>query len=148
MGSTAKEAPLDETVWSNMNFIMQHGPLHENTVLMYFADSPFCEPTSNNKTVMNQALYNQSLAYTIANRETFERRLKSMSGLEYVVAEAPAESGPGVGTGVWVIRKQMRKKRGPDHDDEVTVLAVYYVIGVNVYPAPSLMDMMSSKLVG
>lgn len=147
MGSITKEALLDETVWSNPYFIMQYGPLHDNTILMYFADSPWCEPTSNNKTIMNQALYNQALASIVATREAFEKRLKSMSGLEYMVEEAPAETGPGQGTGVWVIRKQMRKKRGPDHEDEVTVLAVYYVIGQNIYPAPSLMDMMSSKLV-
>lgn len=147
MSLTTKEALLDETVWSNPYFIMQYGPLHDNTILMYFADSPWCEPTSNNKTIMNQALYNQALASIVATREAFEKRLKSMSGLEYMVEEAPAETGPGQGTGVWVIRKQMRKKRGPDHEDEVTVLAVYYVIGQNVYPAPSLMDMMSSKLV-
>lgn len=147
MGSTAKEPLLDETVWSNPLFINHFGPLHDNTILMYFADSPWCEPTSNNKTIMNQALYNHALASIVATREAFEKRLKSMSGLEYIVSEAPAETGPGQGTGVWVIRKQMRKKRGPEHEDEVTPLAVYYVIGQNIYPAPTLMDMMSSKLV-
>lgn len=147
MALTAKEPLLDETVWSNPPFIHHFGPLHDNTILMYFADSPWCDPTSNNKTIMNQALYNHALASIVATREAFEKRLKSMSGLEYVVSEAPAETGPGQGTGVWVIRKQMRKKRGLEHEDEVTPLAVYYVIGQNIYPAPTLMDMMSSKLV-
>lgn len=147
MGSVAKETPLDETVWSHPQFIMQYGPLHNNTILIYFADSPWCERTSNNKTIMNQALYNPAMAHVVATREAFEARLRSMSGLEYVVSEAPAETGPGQGTGVWVIRKQTRKKRGGNLDDEVTVHASYYVIGQNIYPAPSLMDMMSSKLV-
>lgn len=148
MTSVAKEAPLDETVWHNPQFIMQYGPLHSNTVLIYFADSPWCERTSNNKTIMNQALYNPAMAHVVATREAFEARLRSMSGLEYMVSEAPAESGPGQGTGVWVIRKQTRKKRGGNMEDEVTVHASYYVIGQNIYPAPSFMDMMSSKLVG
>lgn len=148
MGSVIRDQQLDETVWSNPHFIMQYGPLHDNTVLMYFADSPWCEPTSNNKTIMNQALYNPALGSVVATREAFERRLKSMSGLEYIVSEAPAETGPGQGTGVWVIRKQTRKKRGPGQEDELTLHAVYYIVGQNVYPAPSLMDIMSSKLVG
>ncbi|PSS00808.1 MED6 mediator sub complex component-domain-containing protein [Coniella lustricola] len=146
MTSVAKEIPLDEAVWSHPQFIMQYGPLHNNTILIYFAGSPWCERTSNNKTIMNQALYNPAMAHVVATREAFEARLRSMSGLEYMVSEAPVETGPGQGTGVWVIRKQTRKKRGGNLDDEVTVHASYYVIGQNIYPAPSLMDMMSLKL--
>lgn len=147
MGSTTREPLLDELVWCNPYFIAQWGPLHNNTVLMYFADSPWCDPTSNNKTIMAQALYNPNLAAVVGTREAFEAHLKSMSGLEYVVAEAPAETGPGMGTGVWVIRKQTRKKRGGNLDDEITVHADYFVIGENIYAAPSFADIMGSRLV-
>ncbi|KAF3771000.1 MED6-domain-containing protein [Cryphonectria parasitica EP155] len=136
----------DETSWFNPHFIMQHGPLHNDTILIYFADSPWCERTSNNKTIMNQALYNPAMAAVVTSRAQFEARLRSMSGLEYMVSEAPAETLPDTGTGVWVIRKQTRKKRGANLEDEVTVHASYYVVGANIYPAPSLMDIMSSKL--
>lgn len=148
MGSTSREPLLDELVWCNPYFIAQWGPLHNNTVLMYFADSPWCDPTSNNKTIMAQALYNPNLAAVVGTREAFEAHLKSMSGLEYVVAEAPAETGPGMGTGVWVIRKQTRKKRGGNLEDEITVHADYFVIGENIYAAPSFADIMGSRLVG
>lgn len=146
MASVARENPLDEIVWCDPRFQMQHGPLHNNTVLMYFADSPWCDATSNNKVIMAQSFYNPSLASIVATRESFEERLRSMNGLEYIVAEAPEETAPGMGTGVWVIKKQTRKKR-PGLEDEVTVHALYYIIGQNIYPAPSLMDMMSSKMV-
>lgn len=97
---------------------------------------------------MAQALYNPNLAAVVGTREAFEAHLKSMSGLEYVVAEAPAETGPGMGTGVWVIRKQTRKKRGGNLEDEITVHADYFVIGENIYAAPSFADIMGSRLVG
>ncbi|CAN8095711.1 unnamed protein product [Discula destructiva] len=145
MATVVRENPLDEIVWCDPRFFQQHGPLHNNTVLMYFADSPWCDATSNNRVIMAQSFYNPALANVVATRETFEERLRSMNGLEYIVAEAPEETGPGVGTGVWVIKKQTRKKR-PGLEDEVTVQAFYYIIGQNIYPAPSLMDMMSSKM--
>lgn len=95
---------------------------------------------------MAQSFFNANLANIVATRETFEERLRSMSGLEYIVSEAPEETGPGMGTGVWVIKKQTRKKRN-GQEDELTVHALYYIIGQNIYPAPSLMDTMSSKMV-
>lgn len=146
MVSIAKENALDEIVWCDPKFIHDHGPLHNNTVLMYFADSPWCDPTSNNRVIMAQSFFNANLANIVATRETFEERLRSMSGLEYIVSEAPEETGPGMGTGVWVIKKQTRKKRN-GQEDELTVHALYYIIGQNIYPAPSLMDTMSSKMV-
>lgn len=146
MVSIAKENALDEIVWCDPKFIHDHGPLHNNTVLMYFADSPWCDPTSNNRVIMAQSFFNANLANIVATRETFEERLRSMSGLEYIVSEAPEETGPGMGTGVWVIKKQTRKKRN-GQEDELTVHALYYIIGQNIYPAPSLMDVMSSKMV-
>ncbi|KAJ4389396.1 Mediator of RNA polymerase II transcription subunit 6 [Gnomoniopsis smithogilvyi] len=145
MVSIAKESALDEIVWCDPKFIHDHGPLHNNTVLMYFADSPWCDPTSNNRVIMAQSFFNANLANIVATRETFEERLRSMSGLEYIVSEAPEETGPGMGTGVWVIKKQTRKKRN-GQEDELTVHALYYIIGQNIYPAPSLMDTMSSKM--
>ncbi|ROW08958.1 hypothetical protein VMCG_02963 [Cytospora schulzeri] len=145
MGSTTKEAPLDEIQWRNPAFLMHNGPLHNNTVLIYFADSPFHDRTSNNATIIAQSLYNPNLAQVVATREAFEARLKSMAGLEYIVAEQPRETGPGQGTGVWVIRKQTRRKR-PGAEDEITVHQDYFIVGENVYIAPTFADIMSSRL--
>ena len=69
-----------------------------------------------------------------------------MSGLEFMVAQEPAETAPNTGTGVWVIRKQTRRKRLPE-DDEITVHASYFVVGENIYMAPTVSDIVGSRLV-
>lgn len=115
-------------------------------VLFYFAQSPFFDQTSNNAVLFNQAQYNQNMFPIIATREAFEGRLKTMSGLEYIVAQEPAEMAPGTGTGVWVIRKQMRRKRA-GQEDEVTVHSTYFVMGENIYMAPAVGDVIGSRLV-
>ena len=70
-----------------------------------------------------------------------------MSGLEFMVAEQPAETGPGAGTGVWVIRKQTRRKRQGE-EDEVIVHATYFVVGENIYMGPAFSDVLGSRMVG
>lgn len=134
--------PLDEIQWRGS---APQG-IHSNSVLWYFSDSPFFDQTSNNAVVINQGLSNQSMQRLLETREAFEGRLKSMSGLEFVVAQEPADMAPGTGTGVWVIRKQTRRKRA-GAEDEITVHATYFVVGENIYMAPTLADVMSSRIV-
>lgn len=69
-----------------------------------------------------------------------------MNGLEFIVAEQPADPSP-AGTGVWVIRKQMRRKRQGE-EDEVSVLNTYHVVGENIYMAPVAADLLGSRMVG
>src|SRR3954454_7555476 len=107
----AKDPPLDEIVWRSPEAAMSMQGIHSNSILFYFAQSPFFDPTSNNAILWSQAMYNQSMMPIIQTREAFQGRLKTMSGLEFIVAQEPAEMAPGTGTGVWVIRKQTRKKR-------------------------------------
>ncbi|KAH6892340.1 putative MED6 mediator sub complex component [Thelonectria olida] len=125
--------------------IANMGGLHSNTILFYFAESPFFERTSNNAVIMSQAMNNMAMYHYIQTREAFEARLKTMSGLEFIVGEEPAEMAPGTGTGVWVIRKQTRRKRY-DEDDEVLVHASYFVVGENIYQAPNFSDILASRL--
>lgn len=133
-----------------MEHVMQFGGIHDNTILYYFAASPFFDPTSNNAVVFSQAVRNQSQLHIIATRQAFEARLREMSGLEYMVAQEPAESGPGMGTGVWVIRKQTRRKvkdsGGYPAPDEIEVHADYFVVGENIYMAPSLANILSFRI--
>ncbi len=140
------EPPLDEIQWRSPLLIQQMGGLHSNTILFYFAESPFFERTSNNAVIMSQAMNNMSMYHFIQTREAFEGRLKTMSGLEFIVGEEPAESGPGMGTGVWVIRKQTRRKRYQE-EDEITVHASYFVVNENIYMAPTLADILASRIV-
>ncbi|KAM4056300.1 MED6 mediator subfamily complex component domain-containing protein [Hirsutella rhossiliensis] len=141
----ANEPPLDEIQWRSPPILAQMGGLHSNTILFYFAESPFFERTSNNAVIVSQAMNNISMYHFIQTREVFEGRLKTMSGLEFIVGEEPAETGPGMGTGVWVIRKQTRRKRYQD-EDEITVHASFFVVGENIYMAPALADILASRI--
>ncbi|RFU79252.1 med6 mediator sub complex component [Trichoderma arundinaceum] len=143
--SNPNDPPLDEIQWRSPQLLAQMGGLHSNTILFYFAESPFFERTSNNAVIMAQAMNNMAMYHYIQTREAFETRLKTMSGLEFIVGEEPAETGPGMGTGVWVIRKQTRRKRYQD-DDEITVHASFFVMGENIYMAPTLADILASRI--
>ena len=65
-----------------------------------------------------------------------------------VVGEPQPTTDPSQGpdTGVWVIRKQDRTKRTP-REDEVTVLGTHYIVGENMYQAPSVYDIVGNHLV-
>ena len=143
----SNDPPLDEIVWRSPEAAFEMQGIHSNSILFYFARSPFFDPTSNNAILLNQAMYNQNLLPIIQTREAFQSRLKTMSGLEYIVAQEPAEMAPGTGTGVWVIRKQIRRKRQGE-EDEVIPHAAYFVVGEHVYMAPSVADVIGSRMVG
>ncbi|GAB1314918.1 Mediator of RNA polymerase II transcription subunit 6 [Madurella fahalii] len=135
--------PLDEIQWRAPPEFDQG--IHSNSVLYYFAQSPFFDKTSNNEVVFQQGLNNPNMTQFLATRELFEGRLKTMSGLEFIVAQEPAETGPGAGTGVWVINKQTRRKRQGE-EDEIIVHASYFIVGENIYMAPTLADIISSRI--
>ena len=70
-----------------------------------------------------------------------------MSGLEFMVAHDPSNNGQQPeNSGVFVIRKQNRRKR-PGLEDEVTALSSYFVIGENIYMAPSVGNVIGSRMV-
>jgi len=146
MATQATAPPMDEIQWRSSDWVQYMGGIHSNSVLPYFAKSPFFDPTSNNAVIESQAMYNQQMAHIVGTREAFEGHLKTMAGLQYVVAQEPAETAPGTGTGVWVIRKQTRRKN-PGGEDEIIVHGTYFVMGENIYMAPSLFDILGSRLV-
>ncbi|EPE02282.1 mediator of rna polymerase ii transcription subunit 6 [Ophiostoma piceae UAMH 11346] len=137
---------LDELQWSDPMVADEMQGIHSNSVLFYFMRSPYFDKTSNNNTIYNQALHNHTMFPVLETRERFEEFLKSMSGVEYIVHQAPAEMAPGTGTGVWVIRKQLRRKRNDGRPDDITVYADYFVVGYNIYQAPNLADILSSRI--
>ncbi|TQS37685.1 hypothetical protein Golomagni_01830 [Golovinomyces magnicellulatus] len=140
----SSEPPLDEIQWKSPNAVMEMQGIHSNSILFYFAQSPFFDRTSNNAVLFNQAMFNPNMMPLIQTREAFEGRLKAMTGLEFMVAQEPAEMAPGTGTGVWVIRKQTRRKT-QSGDSEVTVHSSYFVVGENIYMAPSAADVIASR---
>lgn len=144
--ATKLEEPLDEMSFADPGWVYEHGGIHDNSVLFYFALSPFFDQTSNNAVIASQAMFNPNIYPVIANRARFEAHLKTMAGLEFIVAQEPAETHPGAGTGVWVINKQSRRKRHGQPDD-IQVHAVYFVVGNNIYPAPSMADLLTYRMV-
>ena len=71
-----------------------------------------------------------------------------MHGLEFMVSHDPSinDTQP-EHNGVWVISKQNRRKR-QGMEDEVTPINSYFVVGENVYMAPSVANILSSRMVG
>jgi len=84
----------------------------------------------------------------LETRETFEAHLKTLQGLEYMVAMGPKDFGgeAPINRGTWVIRKQDRRKRS-SAEDEVNILATYFVVGDHIYMAPSVSHVLQARLV-
>lgn len=141
-----RERQLDEIGWRDNPDALFMGGIHNNTVLYYFAQSSFYDKTSNNEILFQQGCNNPNMAQFLATRELFEGRLRTMSGLEFVVAQEPAETGPGAGTGVWVINKQTRRKRQGE-EDEIIVHSSYFLCDGTIFMAPSLADVLSMRIV-
>lgn len=140
------DIPLDEMQWASPPLAQTMMGIHENSVLHYFSNSPFFDPTSNNAILVSQANYNPNMIEFVQTRAAFEGRLRTMAGLEFMIAEQPAEMAPGTGTGVWVIRKQTRRKRQGE-EDEIVVHSTYFVVGENIYMAPTVADVLGSRTV-
>ncbi|KAK4694232.1 mediator of RNA polymerase II transcription subunit 6, partial [Lecanoromycetidae sp. Uapishka_2] len=144
--ASAPAPPLDEVQFNAPEYAKNLGGIATNTVLPYFYASPFYDHTSNNAALTVQALNNPNLYYLIQTREAFEARLRTMIGLEFMVTHDPSENDTKhPNSGVWVIRKQIRRKR-PGQQDEVTGVSSYYVVGENVYMASSAGDIVGSRM--
>lgn len=64
-----------------------------------------------------------------------------------MVSQDPSDNGQNLeNSGVWVIRKQDRKKR-QGMDDEITPFSAYFVVGENIYMAPSVQNVLGSRMV-
>jgi len=126
------------------------GSLSLHLVHLYFLGSPFCAPESNNKVLELQSQFDEQSRRIIADRHAFEDRLRSMTGIEYMIIDGPDPLKPeSHGNPVWVIRKHRREKE-QGQPDRVTILGTYYAIGdvpiCNIYQAPSLYDILKNGL--
>lgn len=85
--------------------------------------------------------------HLIQTREAFEGHLRTMQGLEFMVTHDPSENGFKVDhNGVWIIQKRRRRKR-PGMDDELLALSCYFVVGENIYMAPSVGNVLGTRMV-
>ncbi|CAN3363558.1 mediator of RNA polymerase II transcription subunit 6 [Diutina catenulata] len=128
------DAPLDEIQWKSPEFIQERG-LHTGNVLEYFSLSPFYDRTSNNQILTMQFQFQQiQIPPGVSFHQYFQNRLAEMTGIEFIVAYTREPD-------FWIIRKQNRSD--PKRAD---TLADYYVIGANIYQAPKVFDIISSRL--
>ncbi|KAJ5902449.1 hypothetical protein N7495_002977 [Penicillium taxi] len=149
----ASQDSMEEILWRSPPHVqMMGGYLHSNNILFYFAESPFFDKTSNNASLAVQANYNETFRHFLETREAFEGRLKTMSGLEFVVTYDPLQAAAQSDTrfahepsNVWVIRKQNRRKRS-GIDDELTVISSYFVVGDCIYMAPSVASVVGNRI--
>ncbi|KAJ5107599.1 hypothetical protein N7456_004274 [Penicillium angulare] len=148
-----QDASMEEILWRSPPHVqMMGGFLHSNNILFYFAESPFFDPTSNNASLAIQANYNEAFRHFVETREAFEARLKTMSGLEFIVSHDPLQAAAQSNTrfahepsNIWVIRKQNRRKR-TGTDDEVTVISTYFIVGDCIYMAPSVASVVGNRI--
>lgn len=125
---------LDEIQWKSPEFIQERG-LNTANVLEYFALSPFYDRTSNNQVLMMQFQYQQiQIPVHISFHQYFQSRLSEMTGIEFVIAFVKEPD-------FWIIRKQ--KRLNPQN---AIALQDYYIIGANIYQAPKVYDVLSSRL--
>ncbi|ERF69316.1 hypothetical protein EPUS_04021 [Endocarpon pusillum Z07020] len=147
---TEQEQKLDELFYRDSQWIADNGRyVHENNVLFYFAQSPFFDRQSNNNSVFLQAISDPRFSNWLATRENFEAQLRRIAGTEYVVTHDPIASKvrykDGEFSNIWVIQKQARRKR-PGQEDEVTPLAMYYIVGDAIYQAPTIAKLIGNRM--
>lgn len=119
---------LDEVQWRAPEWIQAYG-LRTDNVLEYFSLSPFYDRSSNNQVLKMQSNFNDQLQGRDLSKE-----LLGMRGLEFVLAFSHEPD-------LWVIRRQHRKS-----PTEADILATYFVVGENIYQAPSVYGVVSSRL--
>ncbi|ANB13373.1 Med6p [Sugiyamaella lignohabitans] len=122
--------PLDEVQWRAPEWVQAFGGLRNDNVLEYFAQSPFYDRSSNNQVLKMQSQFNENLH----GRHDLYQELQNMKGVEFVVA---LDREPEM----WIIRKQNRLS-----PQEVRLLATYFVINENIFMAPSIYSVVSSRL--
>lgn len=129
MAGGIESEPLDEVLWRAPEWIQMFG-LRTDNVLEYFSQSPFYDRSSNNQVLKMQSQFNENLH----GRLDLSAELKNMQGIEFVIALAKEPE-------MWVIRKQNRLS-----PHEAKQLATYFVIGENIFMAPNVYSVVSSRL--
>lgn len=125
---------LDEIQWKSPEFIQQRG-LHTGNVLEYFALSPFYDRTSNNQVLTMQFQFQQiQIPLGMSFQQFFQLKLQEMTGTEFIIAFNREPD-------FWIVRKQQRLDT-----NFARTLQDYYIIGANVYQAPKIYDVLSSRL--
>lgn len=111
---------LTQVMWHDKNWL-SFFPLNKQNVLEYFSHSQFYDERSNNQQIKLQRLD--------------AKLLETMPGIEYQVTSHPSPS-------LFIITKFLRAIKPPSLEP----LAMYYVLEGDVYQAPSIHAILSSRI--
>ncbi|KAF2264253.1 hypothetical protein CC78DRAFT_533316 [Lojkania enalia] len=143
-----KHTPLDEIQFENLRFLHQElgGQLNNETVLWYFMNSPFYDANCNNHALLFGNAPDIHRLRT--DRKYLEEALKMRfpTGLQFMVVADP--QGPGQ---PWVIQKQLKTRVDDAQGNnriEIEVRGTYYTVGTKIHMAPSLLDVLRSRMLG
>lgn len=125
VASSSKMAPsenedLTGVMWNDRVWT-SHFPLNEQTAMDYFSLSQFYDPHCNNELIKMQRL-DPAL-------------LQTMDGIEYKLQPCPAPN-------LFIITKSRRTVDPP----KLEPLATYYIHEANIYQAPSIHAILSSRV--
>ena len=126
--------------------------MDENMIHRYLAESPFFDFSTKNGLLMEQGRFNNDTFLLTQNRANFEDTVSRQRGPEYMIVGEPqqvANEPSGVKSQIWVIRKQDRNRiRNADGsvDQTLETLGTLYVVGDNMYQAPSVGDIVGNRL--
>ncbi|KAK9493110.1 MED6 mediator subfamily complex component-domain-containing protein [Lipomyces doorenjongii] len=126
----SEQPAVDELQWRAPEWIQMFG-LRTDNVLEYFAQSPFYDRSSNNQVLKMQSQFNAP----VLQPQEVVQALSTMRGIEFAIAMAQPASA------LWIIRKQNRIS-----PNEAVPLATYFVINENIYMAPSVYSIVSSRM--
>ena len=144
-------APPDEQEFDQPQLIagLLHPDLHAgNNVFWYFTSSPWFEPECLNINVwLNVRQNDPATAEQIMNdRKLWQQRLDDQPiGTQYVLA------GEGQGDGhPWLLQRQNKVSVIKDDKEQIETFVEgnYYTHGTKMLMAPSLLDIVQSRLVG
>jgi mediator of RNA polymerase II transcription subunit 6 len=120
-----------------------------NNLFWYFTSSPWFEPQCNNISVWQTVRLNDpgTAEHIMNDRKLWQERLNAIpQGMQYVLA------GEGQGEGhPWLLQRQNKvevtEKDGDEPKIETVVEGNYYTHGSKMLMAPSLLDIVQSRLV-
>jgi len=127
-------------------------PMEERMIYRYFSEQPFFDWTTKNGITLSQANTNWDTFLRVHDRKAFETQLRSQPGVEFMITGEPQQipdAPHGVKNGMWNIKKQdrLRGDRASDGTFPNTeTLGTYYIVGENVYQAPSVADVVGNRL--
>lgn len=123
-----------------------HSDLHYgNNPFYYFTSSPWFEPMCINVSVLNNLTLDPDGQRIMNDRKLWDERLRrERDGVQFMIVGEPQGEGQ-----PYVLQRQNKVQNAEDNAKiDTHVEGTWYFQGTRVLMAPSLLDVMQSRLVG